>query len=79
MSIDGKSAIRVYHQSLTGGLYTDILDDTLLLVAQRLYRNGKFTYVQDNDLTHTATHIGQHAGAHMKESYSYRRLTSEQS
>ena len=67
ISIEGKTNIRFYDENLTSKLYTKILDDTLLPAAQRLYRNRKFTYVQDNDPKHTAAHTRQHMARQMKQ------------
>jgi transposase len=54
ISIEGRSTIKFFNENMTAGIYCDILEDTLLPAAERIYGNRSWTYVQDNDPKHTA-------------------------
>ena len=59
MSIEGKSTIRFFTENMTAAIYCEILEDTLLPAAERIYGNRSWTYVQDNDPKHTAKQTQQ--------------------
>ena len=67
MSIEGKSTIRFFTENMTAAIYCEILEDTLLPAAERIYGNRSWTYVQDNDPKHTAKQTQQFINNNLKK------------
>lgn len=53
IGIEGCTNIRMFTQNMTAALYIEILEDTLLPAAERIYKKRRWTYVQDSDPKHT--------------------------
>jgi transposase len=54
ISQEGQTAPFIFTENMTAESYINILQNTLLPTASKLYPSGKWTYVQDNDPKHRA-------------------------
>lgn len=64
ISIDGRAPLHIFKENLTSGLCKEIMEQTIVPAAMKIYRNKRWSLVMDNDPKHRSAQVSDYLDQH---------------